>query len=405
MNPGTPDETVTAHDVRTAQFTLVKRGGYDTQEVDAFLDQVAETLDVIAEIAVPSPGAAAQSRTSRSRGTRRSACPGAGCPAGRGPTPAPRSRRRGPAPARGRATHIRRAHRRGQDLRRGPTRRGRRLCGLDALAMPTPMPHGSPPPPRPRRRPFVRQQPRRPAVSPRPRGRRSSTRSNGSSPIATGSWATPSGSAAPSRPTACGCSTSSTACVATSTMPGADLPRPDTAPPRRLRRVRAITTLPTAAAAPRRRRSPIHVSEAASTGRRRAPRSTHPDGAPDDLPPRRRGEALRRDRGHRGDPRSPRRAAEPDVAADQRLRRPTEARAGTIFDIESDPTWSDDAGPPTEAMPAVDTGGDRFFDELRSSDEDGLGPLDDDTDAALTAFFESDDDDDESWRRRFGGRG
>jgi hypothetical protein len=84
----------------------------------------------------------------------------------------------------------------------------------------------------------------------------------------------------------------------------------------------------------------------------------------------------------------------------------SEARAGTIFDIESDPTWSDDDGPPTEAMPVIeDRGGDRFFDELRSSDDGGLGPLDEDTDAALTAFFESDDDDDESWRRRFGGRG
>jgi len=43
--PPSQIEPVTADDVLTVQFTHIKRGGYDTQEVDAFLDRIAVTLD------------------------------------------------------------------------------------------------------------------------------------------------------------------------------------------------------------------------------------------------------------------------------------------------------------------------------------------------------------------------
>jgi DivIVA domain-containing protein len=39
------DGRMTPEDVRDARFTLVKRGGYDTQEVDAFLDELMEEFD------------------------------------------------------------------------------------------------------------------------------------------------------------------------------------------------------------------------------------------------------------------------------------------------------------------------------------------------------------------------
>jgi len=65
----------------------------------------------------------------------------------------------------------------------------------------------------------------------------------------------------------------------------------------------------------------------------------------------------------------------------------------TIFDIEAEPGTSPDPG-------------DRFFDELRQADADSdkLGPADDDTDAALSAFFEPEEepDTDGRWRDRFG---
>jgi DivIVA domain-containing protein len=71
---------------------------------------------------------------------------------------------------------------------------------------------------------------------------------------------------------------------------------------------------------------------------------------------------------------------------------------GAIFDIEAE------AGDATQAIPAVDAG-DRFFDELREAEtDDGLGPLDEDTDAALSAFFDDDNGttDEGRWGSRFG---
>ena len=38
-------DPVTADDVLTVQFTHIKKGGYAQQEVDAFLDRIAATLD------------------------------------------------------------------------------------------------------------------------------------------------------------------------------------------------------------------------------------------------------------------------------------------------------------------------------------------------------------------------
>lgn len=74
----------------------------------------------------------------------------------------------------------------------------------------------------------------------------------------------------------------------------------------------------------------------------------------------------------------------------------------SIFDIEADPDW-EDGGPPTQAMPVIGDGdGASFFDELRDGDSDGLGPLDDETDAAMSAFFEADSEaEDENWRAKF----
>ena len=70
----------------------------------------------------------------------------------------------------------------------------------------------------------------------------------------------------------------------------------------------------------------------------------------------------------------------------------SEAAPGTIFDIEAEEPAGDGA---------------RFFDDLRQADAEAntLGPLDEDTDAALSAFFDGEDEDsDESsrWRDRFG---
>jgi DivIVA domain-containing protein len=90
--------------------------------------------------------------------------------------------------------------------------------------------------------------------------------------------------------------------------------------------------------------------------------------------------------------------------------------AASIFDIEAagsaEPADEGDlGGPPTQALQLDIDGrgeGDRFFDELHQVDaeEDTLGPLDEDTDAALSAFFEPEDDEDveSRWRDRFGPR-
>ena len=61
------------------------------------------------------------------------------------------------------------------------------------------------------------------------------------------------------------------------------------------------------------------------------------------------------------------------------------------LDVDDDDGFADDEG----------DGG--FLDELRGGSDQGLGPVDDDTDAAL-GVLRPDDDDDQSWRRRFGGR-
>jgi DivIVA domain-containing protein len=90
--------------------------------------------------------------------------------------------------------------------------------------------------------------------------------------------------------------------------------------------------------------------------------------------------------------------------------------AASIFDIEAvgsaEPIDEPDlGGPPTQSLQLDidDRGeGDRFFDELQQVDaeEDTLGPLDEDTDAALSAFFEPEGDEDveSRWRDRFGPR-
>lgn len=75
------------------------------------------------------------------------------------------------------------------------------------------------------------------------------------------------------------------------------------------------------------------------------------------------------------------------------------AGGGVIFDLEADD------GEPAAAPVVESHAGERFFDELRQAEEaDGLGPLDDDTDAALSAFFDGDeaDENDSRWRDRFG---
>lgn len=66
-----------------------------------------------------------------------------------------------------------------------------------------------------------------------------------------------------------------------------------------------------------------------------------------------------------------------------------------LFDLEADE--------PSAEAPASSSG-DSFFDELRQADDDGgLGPLDEDTDAALSAFFDAEEEDaEERWRDRFG---
>ncbi len=78
----------------------------------------------------------------------------------------------------------------------------------------------------------------------------------------------------------------------------------------------------------------------------------------------------------------------------------SEAASGSLFDIEADPDWQDAKG---GTQPGGS--GESFFDELRQADnEGGFGPLDDDTDAALSAFFEGDEPDSQNgrWRDRFG---
>jgi DivIVA domain-containing protein len=89
----------------------------------------------------------------------------------------------------------------------------------------------------------------------------------------------------------------------------------------------------------------------------------------------------------------------------------------SIFDIEAErfdePTLAvpmldldldDDDPEPAPPSPPGEAGG--FFDELRAPAADDLfGEADEDTDAALAAFFDQDEDEeDERWRRRFGPR-
>lgn len=77
---------------------------------------------------------------------------------------------------------------------------------------------------------------------------------------------------------------------------------------------------------------------------------------------------------------------------------------GGLFDIEAEEDRAPDASAADDPVPS----GDSFFDELRQADDDdGLGPLDDDTDAALSAFFEAEEEGSNGkWRDRFGpGRG
>lgn len=94
--------------------------------------------------------------------------------------------------------------------------------------------------------------------------------------------------------------------------------------------------------------------------------------------------------------------ADADTSADW-LDDPGQAQPASIFDIEAEAGGGD----ATQAMPAVETGaGDRFFDELRQADTDGdaLGPVDEDTDAALSAFFDEGEETptEGRWRNRFG---
>ncbi len=80
-----------------------------------------------------------------------------------------------------------------------------------------------------------------------------------------------------------------------------------------------------------------------------------------------------------------------------------------LFDVEADPDWEgkpSSADAPRSIAAKGPASGDSFFDELRQADAeaDALGPLDDDTDAALSAFFDADDGEEQSgrWRDRFG---
>jgi DivIVA domain-containing protein len=93
-------------------------------------------------------------------------------------------------------------------------------------------------------------------------------------------------------------------------------------------------------------------------------------------------------------------AGSPDTSTDW-LDEPGPGAGGSIFDIESP-----ESGNTTQAVSAVDGAGDRFFEELRQADPDAdaLGPLDEDTDAALSAFFDESEErpSDGRWRDRFG---
>jgi len=79
--------------------------------------------------------------------------------------------------------------------------------------------------------------------------------------------------------------------------------------------------------------------------------------------------------------------------------------ADTEPDTEADADL-DGGGPPTEATPVVDLGtdvGSSHLDELRRAVSDGPDSTDED-DAAMAAFFDQDDDDDTEPSRRFGRR-
>jgi DivIVA domain-containing protein len=408
MNAGTPDETVTAHDVRTAQFTLVKRGGYDTQEVDAFLDQVAETLDIIAETQYRAPA--------------RPPVEAAEAPAVAAPAPVP-----APVVAPvveavpqlhdpdGAAQRLLAAAQRTSDALTAEAKSYAEAQRAEADAY------------------------------------AAATRSDADSHAARVT-STAEAQAATIRETAAEEARRVAEATRSSLIneierlesdrerlmgdterirrtfeadrmrlldivdglrrdindAGADLPASEPAPAATAgaaAAVAATATPPAPEASPQAEQAAadpvsdqtfeVAVAGGAVTGAVTEPEIPNDnavvEGGLDDV-----AAGIVPD--------EPDERAEPDPVAAPEASDP-EARSGTIFDIESDPTWSDDDGPPTEAMPVIEDRGDRFFDELRSSDDSGLGPLDEDTDAALTAFFESDDDDDESWRRRFGGRG
>lgn len=404
MNAGTPDEAVTAHDVRTAQFTLVKRGGYDTQEVDAFLDQVAETLDIIAETQYRAP-----------------ARPPAEVVETPAPAPAP-----APLPAAAPVEAAPQLH--------DPDGAAQRLLAAaqrtsDALTAEA-------------KSYAEAQRAEADAYA-------ASTRSDADAHAARVT-STAETQAATIRETAAEEARRVAEATRSSLITeierletdrerlmgdterirrtfeadrmrlldivdglrreisdvGSELPAPETAAADPAAAAVATTAV-VAATAPEEPSVEEPASDAgfevAVAGGAGVEAAALPETAPldaidqDDLDDKPAEVAA-------SEPDLPVEEAEPEPAA---AAEPAETgpRAGTIFDIESDPTWSDDDGPPTEAMPVIEDRGDRFFDELRSSDDSGLGPLDEDTDAALTAFFESDDDDDESWRRRFGGRG
>lgn len=407
MNAGTPDETVTAHDVRTAQFTLVKRGGYDTQEVDAFLDQVAETLDVVAETnyraparppldAVETPGPApapaptpvvapvqalpqlhdpdgaaqrllaAAQRTSDSLTAEAKSY----AEAQRAEADAYATTTRSDADAHAeRVTST--AEAQAATIRETATEEARRVAEATRASLLTEIERLESDRDRLMgdtdriRRTFEADRMRLLDIVD---GLRRDISDVGAD--LTAAEAAPASEAAPA------VAGSAAAVVASTAQEEPDAlaePASDTA-------------------------FEVAVAGGADVEAAAAP-ETRQDEADDESNVDEAGVEVE--------------TSEPDERADEDRPEPTpvpesvgtEARAGTIFDIESDPTWSDDAGPSTEAMPVIEDRGDRFFDELRSSDDGGLGPLDEDTDAALTAFFESDDDDDESWRRRFGGRG
>lgn len=374
MNAATPDEAVTAHDVRTAQFTLVKRGGYDTQEVDAFLDQVAETLDVIAE--------------TRYRAPTRPPVEVAEAPA---VAPAP-----APAPA--------------------PVEAAPRLHDPDGAAQ----------------RLLAAAQRTSDALTAEARSYAEAQRAEADAYAATTRadadahaervTATAEVQAATIRETAADEARRVAEATRTSLLDEIERLESDRdrlmGDTEKIRRTFAADRMRLLDIVDGLRRqiddagADLAAAEEAPAGHGAEPQEAPAPGVPDTVdaasPEVVEAEIVEPEPEPEPEAPAPVEAealfedAEP--APETAAARPDGARGQTIFDIESDPTWRDDDGPPTEAVPVISDRGDRFFDELRAADDGGLGPLDEDTDAALTAFFESDDDDDESWRRRFGSR-